>query len=105
MGNSTQYFCPDKQQQAFSVDHVVAIEEVENVSNMVHEPGILKCLMSLHQNVSFALFAKFGLKTGMHMNFYFIAASQLLQKIWCMVKLSIHYYMIAFIIVWYLHVS
>ena len=32
-------------------------------------------LMFLHQNVSFVLFAEFGLKTGMYMNFYFIAAS------------------------------
>ena len=40
-------------------------------------------LMFLHQNDSFALFGKAYLNTGLHMNAYFIAASQLIQKIWC----------------------
>ena len=31
----------------------------------------------LHQNDSFTLFGKFCLKTGMHTNFYFIAAIKL----------------------------
>ena len=56
--------------------------------------------MLLHQNISFTLFAKFGLKTGMHM---------LLQQInyfrRSVIKLSVHYYMITFIIAWYLHIS
>ena len=54
-------------------------------------------LMFLHQNDGFALFGKFYLKTGMHMNFYFIAASYNYFRR-SGVKLSIHYYMIAFII-------
>ena len=40
-----------------------------NVSNMVHEPGISSYMMFLHQNTVFTLFAKFGLKAGMHINF------------------------------------
>ena len=77
-------FCPDKQQynnaKPFPV-YVLEIEEVENYykcfkyEEWCSEPGIAMYLMLSHQNDSFALFGKFCLKTGMHMNFYFIAAS------------------------------
>ena len=64
-------FCPDKQQhnnaKLFPV-HFLEVEEVENWNNY-YDPDVL------HQNDSFALFGKFCLKTGMYMNFYFIAAS------------------------------
>ena len=56
---------------------------------MLNEPDAFRYI---DENDS-SIFGKVFLKTGMHMNFYFI------------VKLSIHYNMTAFIIVWYLHVS
>ena len=62
---------------------------------MVHEPN----MYLIRITYSFAPFSKiYFKKTGMHMNFYFIGARRY------GVKHSIHYYMIAFIIVWYLHV-
>ena len=55
---------------------------------MLHKPDVFR---HMHENDN-SIFGKVCLKTGMHMNFYFI------------VKLSIHYNMTAFIIVWHLHV-
>ena len=67
-----------------------------NVPNVMQEPGIGSYLMFLHQNDSFVLLGKVYLKIGMHMNIYCIAASQLLQKIWCQAQClllhdSLHY--------------
>ena len=72
-------FCPDKQQynnaKPFPV-HVVAIGEVENYyERFKYGAWTWNVPDVLHQNVSFTLFGKFYLKTGMHMNFYFIAAN------------------------------
>ena len=73
-------FCPNKQKynnvKSFPV-YVLANEKVENYYKC------FKCgprtwnmnLMFLHQNDSLALLGKVYLKIGMHVNFYFIAAS------------------------------
>ena len=70
-------FCPDKQQyndsKPFPV-YVLKIEEEENYykcfkSGMVHEPGI--CTRCFYIRITEYTIC---LKTGMHMNFYFMAA-------------------------------
>ena len=50
--------------------------------------------MFLYQNVIFTVFTKYCLKTDMHMSFYTVNYFRRSGA-----KLSIHYYMIAFIIV------
>ena len=74
----------------------------------MHEPEICKYLRFLDQNVGFALFSNSYLKTGIYVTVC-IQIFILLQHVNYFkgsgVKLSIHYYMEVFIIVWYLHVS
>ena len=77
--SSTIKFCPNKQRynnaKPFPV-YALESEEVENYYECFkYGACIWNMQLFLHQNDTFALFGKFQLKTGMHMNFHSIAAS------------------------------